>query len=61
MTPTPTPAPPGGEVLTPENGYVFIETKSGQTRCQLNEDEIGCEAPFTDSPVIGGMHATGVV
>ncbi len=26
--PSPTPAP-GGEVLSPQNGYVFIETKSG--------------------------------
>jgi hypothetical protein len=62
ITPTsaPTAVPPGGEVLQPENGYVFIETKSGQTRCQINEDEVGCEAQFTNSPVIDGMHANGV-
>ena len=60
-TPTNTPRPPtGAEVLAPENGYVFIETKSGKTRCQINEDEVGCESAFTDSPVIDGMHATGV-
>ena len=36
LTPAPsrTPSAPGAEVLTPENGYVFIETKSGKTRCQ---------------------------
>ncbi len=44
----------------PENGYVFIETKSGQTRCQLNEDEVGCEAQFTNSPMQDGVRANGV-
>ena len=60
---TPTPAPtsaPGAVVLPPEDGYVFIETKSGKTRCQLNEDEVGCEAQFTKSPVLDGGHANGV-
>jgi hypothetical protein len=63
---TPAPAPtsiaalPGAEVLAPENGYVFIETKSGKTRCQLNEEEVGCEAQFTNSPVLDGTHANGV-
>ena len=56
----PTPAAPGAEVLPPENGYVFIETKSGKTRCQLNEEEVGCEAQFTNSPVLDGGHANGV-
>lgn len=63
LTPAPTSGPkvaPGAEVLPPDNGYVFIETKSGQTRCQLNEDEVGCEAQFTNSPVVDGMHANGV-
>jgi hypothetical protein len=62
LTPTssPTAAAPGAEVLPPENGYVFIETKSGKTRCQLNEDEVGCEAQFTNSPVLDGGHANGV-
>jgi hypothetical protein len=52
--------PPGAEVLPPENGYVFIETKSGQTRCQLSQDEVGCEAPFTNSPLQDGLRANGV-
>ena len=58
LTPAPTSSPtvaaPGAEVLPPENGYVFIETKSGKTRCQLNEEEVGCEAQFTNSPVLDG-------
>jgi hypothetical protein len=58
--PTRTPTPPGAEVLTPENGYVFIETKSGKTRCQLNTDEVGCEAQFTNAPVLDGTPANGV-
>lgn len=64
LTPAPTSSPtvaaPGAEVLPPENGYVFIETKSGKTRCQLSEEEVGCEAQFTNSPVMNGMHANGV-
>ena len=65
ITPTPSgsptvAAPPGAEVLPPDNAYVFIETKSGKTRCQLNEDEVGCESEFTNSPVMDGMHANGV-
>ncbi|OBF28164.1 hypothetical protein A5724_27430 [Mycobacterium sp. ACS1612] len=60
LTPTSTAEPPGAQVLTPENGYVFIETKSGRTRCQLNEDEVDCEAQFTNPPVVGGIPATGV-
>ncbi|UXA20500.1 hypothetical protein [Mycobacterium sp. SMC-4] len=65
-TPSPTPGPEptrppgGGEVLQPQNGYVFIETKSGQTRCQINEQEVGCESAFTDSPEIEGIPANGV-
>lgn len=43
-----------------QNGYVFIETKSGQTRCQINTDTVGCEAPFTNSPMQDGEHANGV-
>jgi hypothetical protein len=56
--PTSTAAAPGAEVPPPENGYVFIETKSGRTRCQLNEDEVGCEAQFTHSPVLDGTPPT---
>lgn len=43
-----------------QNGYVFIETKSGVTRCQINKDSVGCEAPFTNSPLQDGEHANGV-
>ncbi len=58
--PTSTATAPGAEVLPPENGYVFIETKSGKTRCQLNTAEVGCEAQFTTSPVLDGVPANGV-
>lgn len=60
-TPPPTVAPPAGaEALAPQNGYVFIETKSGKTRCQISEDEVGCEAPFTNSPQVDGSPANGI-
>jgi hypothetical protein len=59
ITPTRQPTP-GAEVLAPENGYVFIETKSGKTRCQLSSDEVGCESAFTNAPVINGIPANGV-
>ncbi len=54
--------PPGQIISLPpnENGYVFIETKSGQTRCQINRDAVGCEAQFTDSPMQDGERANGV-
>lgn len=61
--PAPTgPTMPSGAIPLPPdgNGYVFIETKSGQTRCQINKDSVGCEAPFTDSPIKDGEHANGV-
>jgi len=64
---SPTPAPasptaPAGAIPLPpdQNGYVFIETKSGVTRCQINKDSVGCEAPFTNSPLEDGEHANGV-
>jgi hypothetical protein len=54
-------APAGAVPLQPDkNGYVFIETKSGVTRCQINKDTVGCEAPFTNSPLQDGEHANGV-
>src|SRR5690348_7923208 len=58
--PTSTAAPPGAELLAPENGYVFIETKSGKTRCQLSTAEVGCESQFANSPVLDGVPANGV-
>jgi hypothetical protein len=54
-------SPPVAEVLAPdESGYVFIETKSGQTRCQLNQQSVGCEAAFANAPMQDGVRANGV-
>lgn len=53
-------APSGATPLEPENGYVYVETKSGKTRCQLSQQYVGCESDFTNAPVIDGEHATGV-
>lgn len=60
--PAPSPTAPAGAIPLPpdQNGYVFIETKSGQTRCQINTDNVGCEAEFTNSPIQDGQHANGV-
>ena len=56
------PITPAGAIPLPpdDNGYVFIETKSGQTRCQIDKDTVGCEAPFLNSPMQDGEHANGV-
>ena len=56
------PTGPAGAIPLPpdQNGYVFIETKSGMTRCQISKDSVGCEAPFTNSPMQDGEHANGV-
>ena len=60
-TPASPTAPAGAIPLQPDqNGYVFIETKSGMTRCQINEASVGGEAPFTNSPLQDGEHANGV-
>lgn len=59
-TPAPTAAPPAAEVLPPQNGYVFIETKSGKTRCQISSAEVGCESAFTNAPEVDGAPANGV-
>jgi hypothetical protein len=60
-TPASPTAPAGAIPLPPDqNGYVFIETKSGMTRCQINKETVGCEAPFTNSPLQDGEHANGV-
>ena len=48
------------ELPPDSDGYVFIETKSGTTRCEIDTDSVGCEAPFTDSPIKDGEHANGV-
>jgi hypothetical protein len=54
------PRPPAADALQPQNGYVYIETKSGLTRCQINSDAVGCEAEFENSPAIDGFPANGV-
>ena len=62
-TPTPTrmPTPGGAQTLAPsDSGYVYIETKSGQTRCQINAQTVGCESDFTNPPVVNGEPANGV-
>lgn len=60
-TPTRTEVPSGDQVLPAnEAGYVYIETKSGKTRCQISADNVGCESDFADAPVYEGQKATGV-
>ncbi|MDV3129539.1 hypothetical protein M1247_31855 [Mycobacterium sp. 21AC1] len=68
-SPAPPPAPPrtsattppaGATPLEPQDGYVFIQTKSGKTRCQLSKEDVGCESDFTDAPDIDGTPANGV-
>lgn len=60
--PSGTPNKPGGAVALPpdENGYVFIETKSGKTRCQISTRRVDCEAQFTNTPLKDGEHVNGV-
>lgn len=61
--PTATAAPgPGDEQTLPTDdaGLVYVETKSGKTRCQLSTDSVGCESEFENSPEIDGEHANGV-
>ncbi len=60
--PTATAAPPSGAETLPANeqGYVFVQTKSGKTRCQLNTEAVGCESQFENSPDVDGHPANGV-
>jgi len=52
---------PGGRTLPAnDNGYVYIETQSGMTRCQISADTVGCESEFSDSPIVDGENANGV-
>jgi hypothetical protein len=54
-------SPPAAEVLPPQDsGYVFIATKSGSTRCQLDAQSVSCEALFTNAPLQDGVRANGV-
>ena len=61
-TTMPMPFPvPSGAILSPNSaGYVYIETKSGRTRCQISADNVGCESDFTDPPTVDGEQANGV-
>ena len=53
--------PTGGQTLPPNaSGYVYIETRSGKTRCQISADNVGCESDFSEAPVVDGQPATGV-
>ncbi len=53
--------PAGGRILEPNaNGYVYIETRSGKTRCQISAGTVGCESQFSDSPIVDGERANGV-
>jgi hypothetical protein len=59
--PPPSTRQPGATTLPPdESGYVFIETKSGLTRCQISEAEVDCESQFDNSIEVNGMPANGV-
>jgi hypothetical protein len=58
--PVPSAVPPTAQALAPQNGYVFIATKSGQTRCQLSKTEVDCESAFTNPPKVNGENANGV-
>ncbi|OBY31186.1 hypothetical protein [Mycolicibacter kumamotonensis] len=60
--PASTPNKPGDAIFLPpdDKGYVFIETKSGRTRCQISTPQVDCEAEFTNTPLKDGQHANGV-
>ena len=64
---TPAPGPerdrrpgPGETLPSNDQGYVYVETKSGKTRCELNSESVGCESQFENSPVVNGEPANGV-
>lgn len=62
-SPSTEPSTPANQpgALTPNTaGYVYIETSSGLTRCQISADSVGCESEFADPPVIDGIPANGV-
>jgi hypothetical protein len=58
--PAPSAVPPTAQALAPQNGYVFVATKSGQTRCQLNAAAVDCESTFANAPQVNGETARGV-
>lgn len=55
-----TPAVRPGTLAPNAAGYVYIETRSGMTRCQISADSVGCESQFADAPQIDGTPANGV-
>ena len=59
--PTPVPEPgPGPDALVPdEAGLVYVETKSGKTRCQISTERVGCESDFVNAPTVDGEQARG--
>jgi hypothetical protein len=59
-TAAPPVVPPSAQQLPPQNGYVFIATKSGKTRCQISAAAVGCESDFTNAPTVEGEAAHGV-
>lgn len=64
-TPPPTPRPsasaPSGITLPADGGgRVYTRTQSGKTRCQITASEVGCQAPFTNSPNVNGGRANGI-
>ncbi|MGY4710935.1 hypothetical protein ACXDF8_15460 [Mycolicibacterium sp. CBM1] len=59
-TPAPSPAPGDQTLPASDTGYVYIETKSGKTRCQINAATVGCESDFENPPVVNGEPANGV-
>ena len=59
-TPVPLPTDGSGELQPSETGYVYIETKSGKTRCQISAEKVACESEFTDTPSVEGQPANGV-
>ncbi len=60
--PTATAGPKPGATTLPANelGLVFIETKSGKTRCQLTTASVACESDFANAPMKDGFKANGV-
>ena len=59
-TPVPLPTDGSGELQPSETGFVYIETKSGKTRCQISSDKVSCESEFTATPTVEGQPANGV-
>ena len=54
------PRRPRREALPPQNGYVFIQTKSGKTRCQISARGSRLRVAVHQSPEVDGPPANGV-